>query len=196
MVEAATKLFARRGIHAVTTRELNEAAGQRNASALHYHFGSREGLLREILTRHQSQIDAARGALLASGQYQGLEGSVRALVVPLSEALRTRDGRQYLRIVAQAMAELGVRDELTTEPPNARAAVTAIVAALDDIPDRTRAVRVAHAVLFITDALAHRARIIDARRPVALEHDAFVEDLVRTIVGALSVPAAPDGAKP
>ena len=63
MVDAATKLFARRGIHSVTTRELNEAAGQRNASALHYHFGSREGLLREILARHQSRIDAARGAV-------------------------------------------------------------------------------------------------------------------------------------
>jgi AcrR family transcriptional regulator len=49
LLAAGEKLFARDGVHRVTVRELNEVAGQRNASALHYHFGSREGLLRAIV---------------------------------------------------------------------------------------------------------------------------------------------------
>ena len=51
LVAAGERLFAERGIRAVSLREINKAAGQRNSSALHYHFGSREGLLRALLAR-------------------------------------------------------------------------------------------------------------------------------------------------
>ena len=40
-----------RSVAGVTTREIVEAAGQRNTSAVSYHFGSREGLLLEVLAR-------------------------------------------------------------------------------------------------------------------------------------------------
>ena len=40
--------------------EITEAAGQRNVSALSYHFGSREGVLRAILARHSPALDDLR----------------------------------------------------------------------------------------------------------------------------------------
>ena len=43
LLREAERLFARRGLYQVTVREITEAAGQRNVSALNYHFGSREG---------------------------------------------------------------------------------------------------------------------------------------------------------
>ena len=43
LLREAERLFARRGLYQVKVREIIEAAGQRNVSALNYHFGSREG---------------------------------------------------------------------------------------------------------------------------------------------------------
>lgn len=57
LLDAAEQLFARYGIHGTRVREINEMAGQRNPSALHYHFGSRGGLVTAIMLRHQSEID-------------------------------------------------------------------------------------------------------------------------------------------
>ena len=48
----AERLFARRGVYEATLREITEAAGQRNVSALNYHFGSREGIVQAILEYH------------------------------------------------------------------------------------------------------------------------------------------------
>ena len=53
LLEAGEYLFARYGVHGPTLRELNARAGQRNPSALHYHFGSRDGLVLAILQAHQ-----------------------------------------------------------------------------------------------------------------------------------------------
>lgn len=182
IVRAATRLFARRGIHAVTVRELHEAAGQRNTSAVQYHFGSREGLLREIVERHQVPIDEERGDWL--DRATDLRGYVDALVEPLAAALRTRAGRDYLQIINQVVAELGLRDALLTEPGNARRCLELIVGTLQDLPRGEQVTRSANVVLFVTHALAHRARLVGARRAV-LDHDAFVADLVISVVGAL-----------
>lgn len=186
LIRAATRLLARRGIHGLTVRELHEAAGQRNASALQYHFGSRDGLLRAIVERHQEPIDAARASWLERAT--DLRGHVEALVEPLAESLRTQAGRDYLQIIAQVMAEAGLRDPLPAGPPNARRCVEVMVDSLDDLPEDVRITRVANVVLFVTDALAHRARRVDARR-APLEHEAFVADLVTSVVGALTARA-------
>ena len=64
LVEAA-RLFAEVGVWQAATGAIVRAAGQRNASALTYHFGSRQGVLDAILADHGNPIDAQRGDLLA-----------------------------------------------------------------------------------------------------------------------------------
>jgi AcrR family transcriptional regulator len=183
IIRAATRLFARRGIHAVTVREIHEAAGQRNTSAVQYHFGSREGLLREIVERQQVPIDKERGEWLDVAT--DLHGYVEALVEPLAAALRSRAGRDYLQIITQVVAELGLRDSFLTEPDNARRCLELIVGTLHDLSHQEQVARTANVELFVTHALAHRARLVEARRAV-LDHDAFVADLVVSVVGALT----------
>ncbi|MDZ4827599.1 MAG: TetR family transcriptional regulator [Actinomycetota bacterium] len=180
---AGTRLFARRGLHAVTVRELHEAAGQRNASALQYHFGSREGLLLAIVERYQNPIDEARAEWLARADDLG--GYVEALVEPPAALLSTPAGRHYLQIINQVVGDLGLRDSLLTEPPNAVRALAAMAAEMDDVPTDERNARVANVVVFVTAALAHRARLVEARRAV-LDHDAWVADLVTSVIGALT----------
>ena len=65
LLAEAERLFAEVGIYQVTVREIVEAAEQKNPSALSYHFGSREGVLDEILKRHGDPIDVRRGELMA-----------------------------------------------------------------------------------------------------------------------------------
>ncbi|MFP6654601.1 MAG: helix-turn-helix domain-containing protein [Myxococcota bacterium] len=105
LIRAAERLFAERGVEAVSLREVNREAHQRNASALQYHFEDRQGLLRAILAKHEIAVEASRHALLDEIEKQRpstLQRLSAALVLPAAEKLSDRDGgRNYLRIVSQ-----------------------------------------------------------------------------------------------
>lgn len=62
LIEAAARVFVRRGFHGATVREIAEEAGFTNP-VLYYHFGSKEGLyqavVRSSFERFQSLVDAA-----------------------------------------------------------------------------------------------------------------------------------------
>src|SRR5690349_7259062 len=64
LISAAESLFAERGIDGVSLREITVAAGVRNSTALQYHFGTREGLVRAVLKKHFDGIEVHRNALL------------------------------------------------------------------------------------------------------------------------------------
>ena len=49
LILAAEAEFARAGIQGASLRRINALAGQRNTSAVRYHFGSREGLLEALI---------------------------------------------------------------------------------------------------------------------------------------------------
>jgi AcrR family transcriptional regulator len=53
LIRAAERLFAEKGLAGVSVRDITLAAGARNQSALHYHFGCMEDLIREILSWSQ-----------------------------------------------------------------------------------------------------------------------------------------------
>ena len=102
LLDEAERLLARRGIEGVTTREIVEAAEQRNASAVSYHFGSRQGLLLEVLARRGAPVDAERGSRRASlGASPSTPDLVGCLVVPYADLVERPEGRSYVRIVAQ-----------------------------------------------------------------------------------------------
>lgn len=106
---AAEVLFAERGITGVSLREINAAAGQRNSTALQYHFGDRDGLVRAVLAKHSPDVESRRHAVL--DEYEaGVVGRgpdrlrvlAGALVRPSAAKLSDPDGgRAYLRIMAQ-----------------------------------------------------------------------------------------------
>ena len=86
----------------MSLREINRAAGQRNASALQYHFGDRNGLVRAIIEKHRADTDPRRHALLDQYEATGvidLPALASALVLPLAAKLADPDGgRAYLQI--------------------------------------------------------------------------------------------------
>jgi Bacterial regulatory proteins, tetR family len=56
ILSAAERLFAERGMYAVSNRQISEAAGQGNNAAACYHFGTRTDLLRAIENKHRVPI--------------------------------------------------------------------------------------------------------------------------------------------
>lgn len=111
LIEAAEQLFAEHGIGGVSLREINRAAGAKNAVAVQYHFGDRAGIVRAITEKHFPAIDAHRHALLDEYEANGKD-DIRALaaawVEPLTEKLSdTSGGLEFLQIYA----------ELTNLPP-------------------------------------------------------------------------------
>ena len=189
LVREAERLFARRGVYQVTVREITEAAGQRNVSALSYHFGSREGVLRAILVRHGDPIDEERGALLAS-----LEGDsstrelLGTLLVPMARRLSTADGRDYLRIVAQLTARFAVwREPGELSPPNLRRILGLLEARPAGLSAAVRRERVLGVIMLMMAAFAERARALESPRRgrLALDEDAFLSNLADMLGGVL-----------
>jgi AcrR family transcriptional regulator len=89
IMDAAERLFAERGIDAVSLRTINTEAGY-SVAALHYHFGTRDGLVRALLARAQPPMLQQRAALLAALATRGeapLESIVDALVRPLTAGM-------------------------------------------------------------------------------------------------------------
>lgn len=63
---SALELFAQDGIDAVSLRTINSAAGARNASAVHYHFGNKLGIIEAVIDFIKQQVDSYRISLVES----------------------------------------------------------------------------------------------------------------------------------
>lgn len=190
LLREASRLFARRGVWQVTVREITQAAGQRNVSALNYHFGSREGVLDAILTRHGDPTDVARGEHLARvGADAPTLELVRALVVPYAAHLATPEGRDYLRIVAQLIQQFATwRVGAPGTGPHLIAILDILESRPEDLPAAIRRQRVVQMIMLMTASLAERARAVQSGRGVELDEPTFVENLAAVLVGILAAP--------
>lgn len=102
LIRAAEALIAERGIASVTTREIIEQAGQRNQSALHYHFGSTEGLIRAALVDQMERIDERRVELLRMASATDIPAVMRAIILPVAEDSSSwKGGRNHLSLLSQ-----------------------------------------------------------------------------------------------
>jgi AcrR family transcriptional regulator len=200
LVEHGALLFARHGVTGVTTRQLHEAVGARNESALHYHFGGRDGLVLEILRQHLDAVEARRARLLAAivaGDRQGdLRALVHALAAPMAEDLATPLGRAHLRLVAQ-LSHPSLAYQAPFQVAEAAPAGTAVVrwlhAALDGLPAPVRTERLAMLRDQLISLFGLRAKLIDDD-PAGGHTDArlFVSNLVDVLVAGLRVDPSSD----
>ncbi|GAB5451870.1 MAG: TetR family transcriptional regulator [Halioglobus sp.] len=113
-MQAAEKLFASRSIDSVSLNEITVAAGQKNRTALRYHFGSRDGLLQAIIDRHAIVVQALRREYFDSldsfdkpgnDESSACRVAARGLVLPLGRHIETdASGAHYVRILSQLAA--------------------------------------------------------------------------------------------
>ncbi len=94
ILHAAERLFRSRGPAGTSLRSITSAAGV-NVAAVHYHFGGREALAREVFARSVAPVNAERlrrlDALEAAPTPPDVEPLIRALIEPVFEEAQ-RDG--------------------------------------------------------------------------------------------------------
>ena len=113
ILDTAEKMFAEHGIAAVSLRSIISQAGV-NLAAIHYHFGSREGLVEAVFERRLGPINKARIDLLdefearAGGAPPAVEDVLRALFSPpIRLSQDPGRGQTLLRICGRFYAEPG-----------------------------------------------------------------------------------------
>lgn len=188
LVEAAEMLMAEHGVEAVSLREINRAAGAKNAVAVQYHFIDRAGIVQAIFAKHFPAIDARRHAMLDEYEASGASDIrllAAALVRPLASKLEDRDGGlAYLQIYAELInvPRRGTGSELETARDSVqrwRMLVEPFIGS-----DAVALHRRFAAIRFSASELGRRARSGPHR-----DDRLFVSDLIDLVAGMLS--AAP-----
>lgn len=107
LIEAAERLIAEKGLADVSTREILQEAGQRNQSALQYHFGSKKGLISATINERTTQIDQVRQQMLDdAGEDPSLKQLFEVLIVPLGQLMKDKAaGANYLNFLSQAITQ-------------------------------------------------------------------------------------------
>lgn len=104
IVEATEQLVAERGID-VPLRDIAVAAGQRNHSAVQYHFGSRSDLFEAVLRERMVPMGARMLERLADLEARtgepGLADLVDVIVTPLAEVPYELGSTHYARFLEQ-----------------------------------------------------------------------------------------------
>ncbi|MFN3601470.1 MAG: TetR/AcrR family transcriptional regulator [Dietzia sp.] len=171
MIEVAEKLIGERGLDDVSMRDVATAAGQRNNSAVQYHFGSRDGLILQVLRRRLVALDADRQERLAAADEQGLGTDlstlVRVLFEPIVELLRAQPEATYyarfLQRVGPVMAPGIPEADLRTATDDV---VVRLIDVLSHLPRRVAFERIDLATQMFTGALAVYEDRRDARNTV------------------------------
>lgn len=97
---AAERLFAERGVEHVSMRQIGERAGQRNNSAVQYHFGDKSGLIQALYDLRLLPLNAARHRLIAELDEYGPRELAGAYVLPLASAVVSANGSScYARFI-------------------------------------------------------------------------------------------------
>ncbi|MFA5884911.1 MAG: helix-turn-helix domain-containing protein [Acidimicrobiia bacterium] len=203
LLRAGERLFAQHGVDGVRVREINQLAGQRNSSALHYHFGSRDGLLAAIRERHRGPIEDRRIAMLdaleAEGRTHDLRAIVETIAVPFAGELATESGRDYLRILPQVTGRLGLP---VGKLPDAfgrngiRRSLRYAHQCLPGLEPSMREERLLLTIEFLTYTTSRRAHDIDLGAPLRLPEEQFISNIVDMAVGALVAPVGDAGSAP
>ena len=214
LIAVAERLFAERGVDAVTVRDIVKAAGQRNSSAVQYHFGNKAGLLQAILDPHQARLDARRAEMLDElGERPTLDKLIEVLVRPLASLLDSESGRHYIRIRAQLVsaARLPSDSDLMQDllasadggktPNEPRPGIRRVAQALVELVDNTVMPDLGYRLELSAVLLLHGLADFAQRHPnaTAAEREAFTAVLTRSVAAinladgrAVDLALAPD----
>jgi AcrR family transcriptional regulator len=171
ILTAAERLFAQYGVVAVSNRQISEAAGQGNNTAVGYHFGTKTDLVRAIVAKHSSAVERLREDLLERHRGSGdLRDWVICLVHPFTDHLAQLDGPTwYARFSAQVMTDPVLRQiiiEHALITPSVQTAIDGIRRLMGDFPPAVYAERLTMASSLIMHTCAERERSLADGVPV------------------------------
>lgn len=196
ILTAAERLFAEHGVVAVSNRQVSEAAGQGNNTAVGYHFGTKADLVRAIARKHLAHVEEIRQRMVAAlGTSPGLRDWLDCLVRPVTVHLdQVGSPTWFARFGAQVMTDPTLRPiiiEETRSSPSQVRILAGLNACLTDLPDDVRAERHDMARQLLVHMIAERERALaeNTRTPRASWHDAAT-GLVDALVGLWQAPVS------
>jgi len=106
ILDTAERLFGEQGYDATSLRHIIAEAGV-NLAAVHYHFGSKEELLDEVVVRRAGPVNEARIAMLdrleAAEGPPVVEKVLEAFLLPTAEAANRHP--QFVKLMGRILAE-------------------------------------------------------------------------------------------
>lgn len=196
LMRGAEKLIARRGIENVTIRDILAESGQKNTSALQYHFKNLKGLITAIQAARSAETHAKRAELLEDLLTSTPKPSLRQLcglmVQPVSDLARSRiDFRNYIKAFGHelALAESSALAKVTSHGGGGSSGLhlgTLMRRALSHLGDGAYRRRMDSAVRLCSASMYHQARQPNAFR--GKQADLFFNSLVDALVGLLGAP--------
>lgn len=197
---AATELFAERGVDGVSLADIRSASGHRNRSAVAYHFGSKEELVRTLITQVVDAHDSLRMRLLdqleRADTAPALPQVLAVAVAPMADDLTERPRRLRLRMLANVVTDerhMGFVQQLMLSHPGLGRSTALIAGHLSGLPEAIRNERIVLATTFGLRAFADQARLIDSPTPDRdpLGADVFAPHVVELLEALLTAPHRP-----
>lgn len=168
----AERVFAQEGVSNTPLRRITQAAGQKNESAIQYHFGSREAMIQAILELRTTVVNADRERMLeverarADGRPLSARAIARCLAEPLADHLRRSGGdSHYIRFLAQLWLDRPMWRKLENKAQDSGviACLAALEAANPHTPRLVVEQRFALAIQMLNFGLAAMEQLIDDR---------------------------------
>ena len=194
---AAERLFAEHGVHSVSNRQVSEAAGQGNNTAVGYHFGTKADLVRAIVRKHATRIEDLRARQLADlTDPDDVRGWVDCLVRPVLEHLAALGSPTwYARFCAQVVSDpalhrIMIEEALTS--PSLQTILEGLKRCLPDLPPEVSAERGEMVRHLIVHVAAERERALAEHTPTPRSNwDDAATGLADAVVGMWLAPATP-----
>jgi AcrR family transcriptional regulator len=193
LVETAERLFALHGIDGVSLRQIATEAGSSNHSAVHYHFGTKEGLITAIFGYRLPQIAHERRLLSARVDPDDLRSRLKAHHLPVLALAEAPDNR-YVTFVEQ-LQRLQPRGEYFERLPqewrqsNAQFR-TELERFLADLDEPLRTMRITESQALCLHAAVDRERSV-ASGDAVVPFELFVSVLFDGITGYLTTDPSP-----
>jgi AcrR family transcriptional regulator len=196
ILRVAERLFAERGVDSVSLVEIGAAAGQKNRSAVQYHFGDKAGLVAAIREAHQPAIEKVRAErldALEADPRASLRDFVEVLVRPLADHVRRAEGGvAYVRISASLLGhpEFSPMSRRKTAEPTSARLLSHFVRRTTTLPPE----QVGPRMLLVTGMLFHGLadHLRDGGGRTRLDEETWtgiVDNLVACIVAVLEATA-------
>jgi AcrR family transcriptional regulator len=194
LVVAAERLFARHGIDGVSLRQIAGDAGSGNNSAVHYHFGSKAGLVAAIFRHRLPQIISERRLLTARCDPGDLRSRIEAHFLPVLTMAEAPDNH-YVSFVEQIQRlDLHAVDDLLELPEEGLRSNEELQSdlhhLLSHLDEPIRELRIHEGQAFCLHAAADRDRAVSsgtAAVPFGLWSNSFFDGVTGYLAAPVSV---------
>ncbi|MBV8951213.1 MAG: TetR/AcrR family transcriptional regulator [Actinobacteria bacterium] len=186
----AERLFAQHGIDGVALRAIAIEAGSANKSAIQYHFGSKDGLLRSIFAYRLADLVQRRNLLRARVDPDDLRSRFEAHIVPLLELAESGQSH-YVSFVEQlersGAAEVFAKQQDVQQSRNEF--VGDMSRLLKHVPLPARTMRIEQVQALSLHTAAERERAVNRRGPL-VPFGLYVSAVVDGFTGFLAAPVS------